>query len=74
MRPQLDFIHEFVPGTSDRTLLLLHGTGGNEHDLIPLDVSSIRMPHCLARAAKSSKMECRDSFAGSPKVCSTSRI
>jgi predicted esterase len=31
-----DFIHEFVPGTSNRTLLLLHGTGGNEHDLIPL--------------------------------------
>jgi len=36
MKPQLDFIHEFAPGTSDRTLLLLHGTGGNEHDLIPL--------------------------------------
>lgn len=31
-----DFIYEFVPGTSERTLLLLHGTGGNEHDLIPL--------------------------------------
>ena len=31
-----DFIHEFVPGSSNRTLLLLHGTGGNEHDLIPL--------------------------------------
>jgi phospholipase/carboxylesterase len=31
-----DFIHEFVRGSSDRTLLLLHGTGGNEHDLIPL--------------------------------------
>jgi phospholipase/carboxylesterase len=36
MRPPLDFIHVFVPGSSGRTLLLLHGTGGNEHDLIPL--------------------------------------
>ncbi|MGC1320586.1 MAG: alpha/beta hydrolase [Candidatus Udaeobacter sp.] len=36
MRPHPDFIHEFVPGTSNRTLLLLHGTGGNERDLIPL--------------------------------------
>ena len=36
MRPQPDFIHEFVPGSTDRTLLLLHGTGGNERDLIPI--------------------------------------
>jgi phospholipase/carboxylesterase len=36
MRLQPDFIHELVPGISDRTLLLLHGTGGNERDLIPL--------------------------------------
>jgi predicted esterase len=36
MRLQPDFIHEFVPGGSNRTLLLLHGTGGNERDLIPL--------------------------------------
>ncbi len=36
MRPQPDFIHEFVPGISERTLLLLHGTGGNERDFIPL--------------------------------------
>src|SRR5260370_38290445 len=36
MRPQPDFLHEFVHGNSDRTLLLLHGTGGNERDLIPL--------------------------------------
>src|SRR5439155_18569264 len=36
MRKQPDFIHEFIPGNSPRTLLLLHGTGGNERDLIPL--------------------------------------
>jgi len=36
MRPVPDFIHEFVPGSSERTLLLLHGTGGNEHDLLSL--------------------------------------
>jgi len=36
MNPRLDFVHEFMPGTSKRTLLLLHGTGGNEHDLVPL--------------------------------------
>jgi predicted esterase len=36
MRPQPDFIHEFVPGSSSHTLLILHGTGGNERDLIPL--------------------------------------
>ena len=36
MKAELDFVHEFVPGSSKRTLLLLHGTGGNERDLIPL--------------------------------------
>jgi predicted esterase len=36
MKLQPDFIHEFVPGPSNRTLLLLHGTGGNERDLVPL--------------------------------------
>src|SRR5438045_8407433 len=36
MKSVLDFVHEFIPGSSKRTLLLLDGTGGSEHDLIPL--------------------------------------
>jgi predicted esterase len=32
----LDFIHRFVPGRSARTLLLLHGTGGTESDMLSL--------------------------------------
>ena len=38
MTEELDFIHRFEPASdgSDRTLLLLHGTGGSENDLIPL--------------------------------------
>jgi len=31
-----DFAYRFIPGTCHRTLLLLHGTGGNENDLLPL--------------------------------------
>ncbi len=33
-----DFTHQFVPveGRSRTTLVLLHGTGGDEHDLLPL--------------------------------------
>src|SRR6202162_3025343 len=31
-----DFIHQFAPGTSGRTLVLLHGTGGTESDLLQL--------------------------------------
>jgi len=31
-----DFIHEFHAGTSARTVLALHGTGGDERDLVPL--------------------------------------
>jgi predicted esterase len=36
--PELDHIHVFEPAAVPEapTLLVLHGTGGNEHDLVPL--------------------------------------
>jgi phospholipase/carboxylesterase len=38
MSPDLGFDHRYLPGEDESgpTLLLLHGTGGNEEDLIPL--------------------------------------
>lgn len=35
-RAELGFEHVFDPGAGDATLLLLHGTGGDEHDLVGL--------------------------------------
>ena len=32
----LGFVHRFFPGEARATLLLLHGTGGDENDLVPL--------------------------------------
>jgi predicted esterase len=36
--PELSFVHHYQPGKTpgSSTLLLLHGTGGNEQDLLPL--------------------------------------
>lgn len=36
MNGDLDLIHRWEPGRGGRTLLLLHGTGGDEHDLVDL--------------------------------------
>jgi transposase len=39
-KTELGFIHQFIPSSNRKanlsTLLLLHGTGGNENDLIPI--------------------------------------
>jgi predicted esterase len=32
----MNFVHKFQPGTSSLTLLLLHGSGGDENDLFPV--------------------------------------
>lgn len=32
----MSMIHQFIKGSTDTTLVLLHGTGGSEQDLIPL--------------------------------------
>lgn len=31
-----EFIHQFVQGTLPTTILALHGTGGDENDLLPI--------------------------------------
>jgi phospholipase/carboxylesterase len=36
MTEALSYIHRFEKGAAARTLLLLHGTGGDENDLVPL--------------------------------------
>jgi predicted esterase len=33
---ELRLVHRFEPGSASATLLLLHGTGGDENDLVPL--------------------------------------
>jgi phospholipase/carboxylesterase len=51
---QLGFIHRFIPSNSKvfTTLLLLHGTGGNEEDLIPLAYELDQGAAILSRRGK----------------------
>jgi predicted esterase len=48
----MNFIHRFEPGDSGTTLLVLHGTGGNESDLLPLARRLARTAKLLAPRGK----------------------
>ncbi len=72
--PATPFIHRFVPGRSARTLLLLHGTGGDENDLLPLGADLDRKRPFSVRAGRFRKTEARDFSAGWPRVFSTRKI
>jgi phospholipase/carboxylesterase len=48
----LGFTHRFVRGQGPTTLLLLHGTGANENDLLPLGRALLRDAHMLSPRGK----------------------
>ncbi len=52
MSADLGFVHRWEPGTGGRTLLLLHGTGGDEHDLVDLGRSLDPAANLLAPRGK----------------------
>ena len=73
MDKPLSYIHRFEKGAEPdaRPLLLLHGTGGDENDLVPLGRMIAPTAPLFPRAAKFWKTVCRASSDGLPKVYST---
>jgi len=50
-----EFVHVFRPGTNGITLLMLHGTGGDEHDLLPL--AEMLMPEAAVLSPRGQVLE-----------------
>ena len=66
------FVHTFVPASGDaRTLLLLHGTGGNEHDLVPLGQALAPGAGLLSPRGQILENGMPRFFRYSPTACST---
>lgn len=67
--------HLFKKGERENpTLLLLHGTGGNEHDLLPLADYIDPKANVLSVRGNVLETECLVFLSGSPRVFSMKTI
>jgi len=67
-RPERDlgWVHRFVPGTSGLTLLVLHGSGGSETQLLPLARRAAESANLLAPRGRSTAEQALRYFARRP--------
>ena len=69
----LGFVHRYFPGESGVTLLLLHGTGGDENDLVPLGRELAPGAGILSPRGKVSEYGAARFSGVSPRASSTTR-